>query len=389
MRIFLSCQQALRPHSAPAYSFWEFYFRNALAEAGHEIVEAPGVDWAEGLTDLGDRRQSWLDRTWSNAAAWLKSEHAKRPVDLFLGYLFPNQVEAGALAEIRSLGIPCVNFFCDNVREFTAVPGAFRGFDLHWVPEFDAKAMYASARLAFFYAPMPVWITPERRTLPEVENAETVFAGSHDELREALLDEAASLGLKFSLYGSGWNPSAKPEPPPRRPVAATIANQLAFLRKEGLRGFAMRESYRRRAKPSNSWSAANAKPPLGFQDYFRVTRESQVIIGINRYPSFRAPFSRPGRYSRLRDVEAPMLGACYLTEQAPGLEDLFEIGAEIETYASAAELVAKAGELQRDTKRRRLLRERGQRRALSEHTIARSIEKMAAALGLRSKGRSP
>ena len=84
-----------------------------------------------------------------------------------------------------------------------------------------------------------------------------------------------------------------------------------------------------------------------------------------------------------------MLGACYLTEQAPGLEDLYEIGTEIETYGTVLELVSKAERLQKDPARRRSLRELGQRRALAEHTIGRSLERMAAALGLPKAGRSP
>jgi Glycosyl transferases group 1 len=383
MRIFLSCQQALRPHAVPAYAFWEHYFRGAFAEAGHELLEAAGVDWAEGLTALGAARRGWLDTTWTTTLKFIRSEHQKKPIDVFLGYLFPDQVEPDAIRQIRALGIPCVNFFCDNVREFTKVPESFAGFDLHWVPEFDAKAMYERASLPYLYAPMPVWISPESRIRPQTENEEVMFAGSHDDLREALLDEAVALGLGLTLYGSGWNSARVVAAPPKRSLRKTIMNQVEFLRKEGARGIIMRESYRRRARSVDSWASSHAKAALVGEDYFQRTRESRVVIGINRYPSFRSAFSSPGRYSRLRDIEAPMLGACYLTERAPGLEDLYELGVEIETYGTAAELVEQTARLGRDAAKRRSLRERGQRRALSEHTIARSLERMAAALGSR------
>jgi len=144
MRIFLSCQQALRRHVVPAYAFWEYYFKQALIEAGHEIIETPAVDWAEGLTGLSQaERTHWLDVTWTRTLDFLRVEHARRRVDLFLSYLFPNQVEPGGLVAIKNLGIPCVNFFCDNVREFTRVPDNYRSFDLHWVPEAEARVLYA------------------------------------------------------------------------------------------------------------------------------------------------------------------------------------------------------------------------------------------------------
>lgn len=385
MRIFLSSQQALRRHAVPSYAFWEYYFRNGLTEAGHEIVETPGVDWAEGLTQL-DRaaRQRWLADIWGRTVDFIRAEHARRPIDLFLGYLFPNQVEPSAVAAIRALGVPCVNFFCDNVREFTRVPASYRNFDLHWVPEADARAFYAEAGLPFVYAPMPIWIPPSLRTLPTLETEDITFLGSHDLLREDLLAEAVERGLPLRLHGAGWRDNGATSAPPRGSVWQTLGNQFTFLRDHGLKGFAMRATYQRHQPRDPAWIERCWQPALEGEAYFNVTRESAVVIGINRYPSFRHPFSRPGRYSRLRDIEAPMLGACYLVERAPGLEDLYEPGTEIETYGDAAELVEKAQQLRRDPVRRAELRRCGQHRALTSHTIPRSLQRIADALGLKT-----
>ncbi len=383
MRIFLSCQQALRAHDVPAYAFWEFYFKQGLAEAGHDVVETPGVDWAEGLTNLdADQRRRWLAHTWDRTADFLRAEHARRKVDLFLGYLFPDQVEPAAIATIRALGIPCVNFFCDNVREFTRVPASYREFDLHWVPEAEARSLYATAGLKFLYAPMPMWVPPELRSSPARESEDITFIGSHDPLREDLLGEAVALGMPLRLHGAGWQPDGAATAPTASGIGRTIANQFAFLRRHGVRGLAMRETYRRHRPRPREWIKRCWQPALQGNEYARVTRESRVVIGVNRYPSFRHSFSQPGRYSRLRDIEAPMLGACYLTEQAPGLDDLYEPGREIETYANAAELAEKAMSLARDAARRASLRRLGQRRALADHTLARSVARIAEHLGL-------
>lgn len=384
MRIFLSSQQALRRHAVPSYGFWELYFKNGLTEAGHSWVEAPGVDWAQGLTHMtSDARQAWLEDTWGRTLDWLQAEHARQPIDLFLSYLFPNQVEPSVVSAIRDLGIPCVNFFCDNVREFTRVPASYRPFDLHWVPEAEARALYVQAGLPFVYAPMPVWVPEIYRRLPERENGQVVFIGSTDALREDLLSEAAELGLAFEAYGPGWAPGEgtvkgpAPQTWPKR-----LANQFAFFRQHGFRGFAMRETYRRRKPRPRAWLDRHGHPPLETDAYFIQSRESQVLLGINRYPSFRHSFQRPHVYSRLRDLEAPMLGACYLTEWAPGLDDLYDLGREIETYRDAAELVEKAAQLGRDPARRHELRRCGQRRVLAHHTIGRSLDLIRDRLGL-------
>jgi hypothetical protein len=67
---------------------------------------------------------------------------------------------------------------------------------------------------------------------------------------------------------------------------------------------------------------------------------------------------------------------------APGLEDLYEIGTEIETFDSAAELVEKSTRLLGDAAARHSLRQLGQRRALADHTIERSLQRIAERLGI-------
>jgi hypothetical protein len=142
----------------------------------------------------------------------------------------------------------------------------------------------------------------------------------------------------------------------------------------------MKLTYRFRPRLSRDWIDTVLQPSPTNDEYLPLLRESAVTLGINRFPSFRHSFAHPATYSRLRDLEGPMLGACYLTENAPGLTDLFEDGVEIETYRTVDELVEKAQALRADPKRRQQLRERGQRRALTQHTIARSIETITRAL---------
>jgi spore maturation protein CgeB len=124
--------------------------------------------------------------------------------------------------------------------------------------------------------------------------------------------------------------------------------------------------------------------PCPGDEYYRVLRGARVALGINRVPSLLASDRRPLTYSRLRDIEAPMLGACYLTEWTAGLERLYDLGEEIEVYRTAEELAAKLNELCADPKRRMSMRARAQRRALGEHSVARSIERIAERLGMKS-----
>ena len=388
LRIFLCCQQDLRPHPVPAYRFWAEYFRAALAEAGHACLEAPDCDWAEGLVALDDTAAAaWRARTWGRALDWLRREHARQPIDFFLGYLFPRQILPAAVAEIRALGIPCVNFFCDNVREFRRIPTEFRGFDLHWVPEFKALPLYRRAGLPTLSAPMPCWVPPAWRTpVPSVaESFPPGFVGTRDPQREQLFADAFTRGVSLELRGTGWR--EPPAPVPAAPLdlrfRRRLQRQAEFIRSQGWSAFARKCWLGVRRPPVSGFDfSAHAQPSPQGDDYWRVLRGSTVCVGVNRYPSLRFPFGRPDSYSRLRDIEGPMAGACYLTEWTEGLDQLYDLGHEIETYRDAAELAAKVTALAADPARRARLRAAGQRRALADHTIARAISRVAAELGI-------
>jgi hypothetical protein len=385
MRIFLACQQARRRHPVPAYDFWAYYFKNGLSEAGHSWCEAEDVDWAEGLTPLSaTERRNWLARSWESTLTVIRREHARHPINLFIGYLYPGQVELGAVYEILGLGIPVVNFFCDNVREFRHVPPEYRAFSLHWVPEFAALPMYQQAGLPCLYAPMPVWIPISLRRSSWQESEPVTFVGSEDLLRRDLLARALAKGADLIIRGAGWISDGRDKPaanPGDTGVGGRLHNQIEFVQRHGLRGWLFKLEQRLFPLHPPAIPPSRIRPAVCGEEYFRVTQEAQITIGVNRVPTFKRSLHRPLSYSRLRDIEAPMLGACYLTEWAPGLAQLYEFGREIEVYRDAEELADKIKMLARDATRRHVLRAAGQRRALSDHCIARTLERIAERLG--------
>jgi hypothetical protein len=386
MRIFLSCQQALRSHRVPAYSFWETYFKKGVEEAGHQWVEAETIDWAEGLTHFDKTAlQSWRDRTWSLVISSIQQHHQRRPIDLFLSYLFPKQIERSAVQAIQSLDIPCINFFCDNVREFIQVPQEFYDFDLHWVPEFKALQLYQKAKLNYIYAPMPVWIPPQQRSCLHPENYSISFIGSRDVQREALLAQALQAGGNIEIRGAGWmadNGTASSSQDPQPSLWQKGLNQWHFLAHEGLCSWTRKMQAKFQPQiPNDTWIAL-VKPQPETAEYIAILQQSRVTLGINRYPSYRHPFARPDTFSRMRDIEAPMMGACYLTEWTAGLEHLYELGEEIAIYRTAEEMVEQLQILEANPFKRKQLRIQGQKRALAEHTVAKSLKRIANALSL-------
>jgi hypothetical protein len=382
LRILVSCLQSLVHHNIPRCDHWRTYFVRGLEEAGQDVLEVPGVDWAEGLVHgPGPALRAWRCRIWESVVAYVSAQRA--PIDLFLCYLYPQQIDTAAVQELQRVGIPCVQFFCDNVRQFHRVPGEYRPFALHWVPEPEALPMYRDAGLPHLHAPMPCWVPPSLRHVPSVETAPPTFIGSPDILRRDLLGRALQGGAQFVVRGHGWS-KEEGHAPRRRSLRKIVINQWALARKHGISAVVHRiEDRLHPLHPPPIPEGVIGEEPFDEAEYARITREATVTIGVSRVPTAHARNRKPLAYSRLRDLEAPMLGACYLTEWTLGVESLFELGTDIETYRTADELRDKLAELTRSPTRRSALRQSAQRRALAEHSVGRSLERIAARLGLR------
>jgi hypothetical protein len=355
-------------------------------EAGIQCLEVPGLDWAEGLTyGPGEELTSWRDRAWHQLIDFVRKQ-GKR-IDLFLSYLYPKQVDVSAIKDLSKLGIPSVNFFCDNVREFRVVPSEFSAFTLNWVPEYEAVRMYKDSGVGFLHLPMPCWIPTNLRNVPLVESERPTFIGSADILRRDLLGNAIAIGADLVIRGRGWSSNDAAEVSVRRSFAEIVLNQASEVRRNGAMGLGRKlmGKFSRRPPPAipDERIIAAVSEQL---EYFRITREAVVTIGINRVPTLRAGWRCPLSYSRLRDIEAPMLGACYLTERTKGLELMYESGHEIETYRTPEELRLKLSALVCDASRRLKMRQRAQEKALNELTVAKSLSRICSHLGLQNRG---
>lgn len=386
LKIFLSFFQSKIQHPIPAYAFWEYYIKNGIEEAGYEWTEHPDIDWAQGLVPQSKTAHAaWKLNAWEKTITYLKLN----PVDVFLSYLYPQQIDVSAINEIKKMGIPCVNFFCDNVREFKAAPKQFACFTLNWVTEYKATDLYKAAKYPYINLPMPMWINPLQRVLtPETFNQVT-FIGSKDVQRqlffEQLVQHAPSMPL--AIYGKGWADTEAVNQPWANDYTFNkkLRFQYAFISQHGLIPY-----LRKLTNPREGSISALLKEKIhyspSFDLYNKLTAQSNVVLGVNRYPSFNYPLLKPDTYSRLRDIEAPMLGACYLTEWTAGLDQLYDIENEIWIYKSVEELTEKVKQLQKDASLRNKLKLNGQKRALDNHSIPQSLLKIFKKLSLSLRG---
>lgn len=381
MNIYIAFLQDIVKHKTiPAYSFWQYYLKNGIQEAGFNWYETSNVDWAEGLTydKKNEQLQNWKDITWERVINDLKYNRKKDTI--FLSYLYPKQVDINAISEIKRMGIPTVNFFCDNVREFSTVPDEFKIFDLNWVPEYKALKMYKQAGINFIHLPMPMWVAPQDRIITHEEQYNVSFIGSIDIQRLLLFSEIASNypELDLSIYGNGWLREDNNEKKnySSQGIIQKVKNQVEFIFDNGLSAYTRKLNQRNQKEIISDILAQKIKHKITFDEYIDITKKSQIVLGVNRYPSFKYPLYRPNTYSRLRDIEAPMLGACYLTESTEGLDQMYSIGQEIESYSNTDELIYKIEELSKFPKKRNKMRVYAQEKALNQLSIPQSLNKL-------------
>ena len=387
MRVLLCSYSRPSVQGDGPWPLWTPPFREGLEACGCEVIEPRTVDLIEPFLRRGD--EAWLRRNRPLLAEKLLAEvkvlHRERPLAMVFGYFWEFQVDPAGIRAITDLGIPTVNFFCDNVRDFESVEPLVRSFTLNWVPEAGALSLYRKAGAPHVHLPMAAPASRfsfEERT----EQRRVVFIGSADVVRRHLLEQVRDR-LPLRVGGEGWAPrtdvvGAAPISIPRRGWGSGLSSHAARLRRHGLRGEWNHFAQARADARFAGRFAELAMDTRASRAMSETFWESAVTLGINRYPTPAASLARPRTYSRMRDIEAPMAGAAYLTEWTEDLPHLFEVGEEVLAYRTADELVAQAERMLGDAGLRRRLRQNGRRRALTDHTWEKRFRDLFRHLGL-------
>lgn len=397
MNIFLCCLQSDRDYPISPYKHWRENFKPPLEAMGHRVLEPSGLDLAVPFLHRSDKR--WIDRyrmdTSEQLLRQIREIHESSGIDLFLSYFYGLHIFPDAISEIERMGIPTVNFFCDNLREFQYVSALVDHYTLNWVPEKEACKLYEQRRAAYIHLPMAADPCLYRPRTNGDEVPQITFIGHADPLRTRFLAEVFPSGLPLKVYGQHWR-NEPASPTTKLPWKARVGVRLRKRRKS------LRQHWERIAHHGARAELRHLLGPrtLGAElltdyqhalhggvshaDMIHLATASQVFLGINRCPHPGYSRKAPLVYSRLRDIEAPMMGACYLTEYCEELEDLYDIREEIAVYRSAQELVDQTRRLVRDKAARQDLRHRGHQAAVARHTWERRFERLFDELGLKA-----
>jgi len=406
MRIFCAIR-----HSQDSKQYygglWSTNFYPALRELGHEIVESQTdlLHTSRFMDVSGDFTRQELEfraRTTEQILAEVRAAHACRPLDLFLSYFYNAHFDPAGFDELRRLGIPSVNFYCNSMYQFDLVKAVAAKADFAWHPEKNARQLYLDA------GANPVWVQMAAdpnvyRPMPGIPRLPSAcFVGQRYCDRDRWVASLIRADIPVEVYGFGWNGDAgvngqsdsgmqefestylgreKPVPGSWQSYLAVFCQNVTFGNfSKGLLRSARQLKYRQETRTLTPILASKTRGPA--RDVSRVFAGHEVCLNFSNVWSDGRPGSRLLPHIRLRDFEAPMSRVCYLTGDSDEITELYDVGREIDTYRSPDELVDKTRFYLRHPEAAEMLREAGYRRALRDHIWRSRFKELFRKMGI-------
>jgi len=355
-------------HTSGRYQrVWRRHFYEGLQGAVPRVVLPHSVDFAwarpapSALPVPTPEREETSERLWGQ----IKTVHGQDGLDVVISYCFASDIDPALIERTVELGVPWINFFCDSTYAFDRVDALARVVSLNWFPEHAAIPSYrATGRplLCRPYAlnpaalPEAVCVAPEHRL---------GFVGAPTSNRVVLLAALLALGSSATVRGEGWQRAAAASSagPPRQPVAADLR----------IRGRLIERLLSRGLKPLIS----RGSRALSEAEMTAFLARCRVVLGLNEGRDLQGRYQS---YLKLRDVEFPGYGCCYLTQHNQDIEQSFELEREVLTFRHITEAAAWVRWSVRHADAARAIGTAGRRRVLAEHTWTARLSELERAL---------
>ncbi len=345
---------------------WRRQFYEGLEGVLPSVVLPQKVDfeWARPPQSRSPGRS--LERDQMSERLWqqIKHAHAQRGLDAIISCCFSADIDPGLIVRTVEMGVPWINFFCDSVYAFDYVEALAKVTSLNWFPEHAAIPSYrATGRpmLCRPYALNPAALPP---ALCDIAEHAVGFVGAPTSNRVILLAALRALGSRVAIRGHGWQPSqlgSAPEPPP----AAKPDVRVRGSRRERMLIRLLKPLVRRGSRP------------LSESEMTAFLSHCRVVLGLNQGRGLEGKYQS---YLKLRDVEFPGYGCCYLTQHNQDVAAALEPGREVLTFRHIPEAASLIRWSTRNAREARAIGEAGRKRVLSEHTWASRIQELAGAL---------
>jgi hypothetical protein len=389
VRILLAIPRS--PNAAFDSDLWKRNLYDPLVALGHEV--ALFTDGVQPLFDLDpdaaatDEARGRFGETLLAAAA---AAERRGRLDLVLTYFSDSHLSADVIGRIRERTAPIANFFCNNVHQFHLVRRTAPAYTCCLVPEEAALSSYRAVGAEPLFFPMAAH--PDAyRSLQVPVRYPVSFAGQRYGDRTGGMLALREAGVDAHAFGQGWNGEngAADHGTSGAGGGGMAALGRSLRRLPGALGLVARGrnpaaavADLRAIRRLRADHAVALHPPVSDEGYVALFSESAISLGFLVLGDTHRT-ARPLRQIRLREFEAPMAGAFYLTGYLEEIARHYEIGTEIVCYRSVDELVAQCRYYLAHEEERERIRRAGHERARRDHTWTRRFQQLFADLGAR------
>ena len=404
MRIFVAVRHAQDPSTFHS-KLWSQNFYPALRELGHEIVESdvdlePASRFMQIGSDFTPEEREMRARLTGKIVDEVQAAHQDKPVDLFLSYFYNAHFEPTGFDRIHDLGIPTINFYCNSIYQFDLVDQVAPAATWAWHAERPAREKYERI------GANPVWVQMGANPdvyypIDEIDRRRSAcFVGRRYADRDRMVAAIVREDLPIDVYGSGWEMSSNEKSSSRgdgretshlgRPVHSkgsleayrkVIRNHIdEYGLLKGLHRTYRQWQYRRQTRKLDLLIQPVVQ---GYADDITETFNAyEVVLNFSNVWSDGRAGSELIPHVRMRDFEGPMCGACYLTGHTEEITEFYEVGTEIDTYRSTAELTDKIAYYLDHQAEAERMRRAGYQRAVEDHTWEERFKELFRKTGL-------
>jgi len=380
MRIFQVIESSTNP-SLKTNKTWYRNLHEPLVDLGCDVFLFSAE---EGRTAMVKRDATLRSEFSSRMLDAFRLEHARKPFDLAFFYLMDGMFDPAAIDEIRRQCVITTNFSCNNIHQFYLVADISKHFDLNLYSEKAAKLKFDGIGVNSLWWPMasnPKYFHPV--DVPRTIQAS--FVGANYALRSRLVHFLLDGGIDVQVYGPGW--------------AGEMGNSLRSTAKRSLLGFKSLLATSPEARCTASAQLAeydfnrmicssypeNMHAPVSDDDLIALYSRSQISLGFLEVYEAHNPIAPVKRHLHLREFEAPMCGALYITGYLDELTELFEPDKEVVVYRDQEELLSKVRYYLANGAEAEKVRQAGRKRALSDHTYHKRFEQLFDVVGFKGK----
>jgi spore maturation protein CgeB len=358
----------------PRSAWVDLNLRCTLEEMGHTLVRFEFPGWPDETDPLWQRVEK--PRTNERLLDRFRAALKTGDVDLFYAYLYSSVVYPETIDLIRQSGVPTVNFSCNNVHQFGLVEAIAPRFDVCVVPEKAALEAYRAVGAR----PVRIQLAANPRVYrpyAEPRRYDVTFVGQRYADRADFLLHLHRHSIQVRAWGAGWQAR-------KRLDLSTLKAGLALIEDEGLYG--LRRLVRTRRAHATSAAQAEEKTPFGgprlrHPDLVRTFSQSRISLGFATAGDSHAGPKRL-THLRLREFEAPMSGALYLTERQDELAEYFCVGQEVLAYTDRDDLLDQVRHYLAHPEQAERVRRAGRHRALRDHTWQHRFRDLFTVLGI-------